>query len=126
MQVRHIADLPLSHLQTSSPSMARAGVYYTDLAVPEESGASPIPQSSESAGTLVDRGKTTLTPVTERSEPLSVQASPSNGGILVGTAGPGTDAEIPTRRGSWRNQRSWRRRNRNRSGGGPGGGQQGN
>jgi len=125
MQVMRLPDLPLNHPQANDTFMASAGDSFIDSANPVLSAASPTLQGGGSAGTLTDRGKTTLTPVTEKSEPLSAQPSPSNG-ISGSTAGPRTQAEIPTRRGSWKYQRSWRKgRNRNRSGGGSGGGQQG-
>ena len=125
MQVTHLPDLPLHYPQDNDTSTAHAGSYFIDPANPEKS-ASLIMQGGEGTGTLVDRGKTTLTPVTEKSEPLSAQPSPSNGVSGHSTAGPGMQAEIPARRGSWKNQRTWRKgRNRTRSGGGSGGGQQG-
>jgi hypothetical protein len=126
MQVTRLPDLSLNHPQANDTFLACAvGDYIIDPANLEKSAASPTMQGGGSAGNLVDRGKTTLTPVTERSEPLSAQPSPSNG-ISGSTAGLRTHSEVPIRRGSWRNQRSWRKgRNRNRSGGGSGGGQQG-
>ena len=125
-QITHLRDLPLHHPQADDASMAYAGGHFIDPATPEKSAASAIIQSSGSTGSLVDRGKTTLTPVTEKSEPLSAQASPSGGNPGSSTAGPGMHAEIPTRRGAWKNQRTWRKgRNRNRSGGGLSGGQEG-
>ena len=126
MQITHLPDLPLHHAQTHDTSTAHVRGYFIDPANPEQSAASLIMQGSGSAGTLVDRGKTTLTPVTERSEPLSAQPSPSNGISGNTAAQPGMHAEILSRRGSWKNQRSWRKgRNRNRNGGGSGGGHQG-
>ena len=126
MQVTRLPDLPLNYPQASDTFMACAvGGHIIDPANPEKSAASSTTQGGGNAGTLVDRGKTTLTPVTERSEPLSAQPSPSNG-ISGSNAGPRTHAEIPTRRGSWKNQRTWRKgRNRNRNGGGSGGSQPG-
>ena len=125
MQVTRLPDLSLNYPQASDAFMTCAsGGHIIDPANPDNSAASSTTQGGGGAETLVDRGKTTLTPVTERSEPLSAQPSPSNG-ISGSTAGPRTNAEIPARRGSWRNQRSWRKgRSRNRSGGGSGGSQQ--
>ena len=126
VQVTHLPDLPLQYPQDSNISTARAGSFCIDPANSEKSAATLIMQGGGNAPTLVDRGKTTLTPVTERSEPLSAQPSPSNGISGPGTAGPGIQAGIPTRRGSWKNHRTWRKgRNRNRGGGGSEGGQQG-
>jgi hypothetical protein len=119
MQVTHIS---LHQPRTTNISITCAGGYCIDPATLDKSAESPIIQSSESAGTLVDRGKTTLTPVTEKSEPLSAQASPSNG-MSGDTTELGMLAETPTRRGSWKNQRTWRKgRHRNRNSGGLGGG----
>ena len=118
MQVPHVPGLPVHRPQANGTPKARAGGYLIDPGTSEKSAASSIMQSGGSAGSLVDRGKTTLTPVTEKSEPLSAQPSPSNG-ISGSSAGPGMRTEIPTRRGSWKTQKSWRKgRNRNRNGGG--------